>query len=182
LQLTLLVVPPARICEDQGMRLQHYIDALEKFSALHGVSVFRTPLSPWVVGRMDAKLVILRSGLSKEQQLLTLIHELTHFLVHRPEEHVNRTVCEYEAEAVEKLVAAQLGLKGLGTAIDLATVTDDLLACSVARVRWVAQTLLAALQSVTPAAQVPHTLIDYNRKPPSRSRQRPVKKSFSMMN
>lgn len=127
------------------MRLQHYIDALEEFSALHGVSVFRTPLSPWVVGRVDAKQVILRSGLSKEQQLLTLIHELTHFLAHRPEELLDRTVCEYEAEAVEKLVAGELGLKDLGAAIDLATVTDDLLACSVTRVRWVAQTLLAAL-------------------------------------
>jgi hypothetical protein len=128
------------------MRLQHFIDRLEEFGALHGVSVFRTPLSAWVMGRMDQKQVVLRSGLSKEQQLLTLIHELTHFLAHRPEEHLNRTVCEYEAEAVEKLVAAQLGLKDWGAAIDLNTVTDDLLACSVARVRWVARTLLTAVQ------------------------------------
>jgi hypothetical protein len=128
------------------MRLQHFIDRLEEFSALHGVSVFRTPLSPWVVGRMDQQQVVLRSGLSKEQQLLTLVHELTHFLAHRPDEQLNRTVCEYEAEAVEKLVAGQLGLKNLGTAIDLNTVTDDLLACSVARVRWVARTLLKAVQ------------------------------------
>lgn len=128
------------------MPLQHFIDALEEFSALHGVSVFRTRLSPWVVGRVDESQIVLRSGLSEEQQLLTLVHELTHFLAHRPEEQLNRTVCEYEAEAVEKLVAGQLGLKTLGTAIDLATVTDDLLACSVARVRWVARTLLTAVQ------------------------------------
>ncbi len=101
------------------MPLQHLIDALEEFSALHGVSVFRTPLSPWVVGRMDENQIVLRSGLSKEQQLLTLVHELTHFLAHRPDAQLNRTVCEYEAEAVEKLVAGQLGLKDLGTAIDL---------------------------------------------------------------
>jgi hypothetical protein len=150
------------------MRLQHLIDALEEFCARRGVSVFRTPLSPWVVGRMDESRVVLRSGLSKEKQLLTLIHELTHFLAHRPEEQVDRTVCEYEAEAVEKLVAGQLGLRDFGTPIDLTTVTDDLLACSVVRVRWVAQTLLAA--------------VGYRRRPPSRSRQRPVKKSFSMMN
>jgi hypothetical protein len=55
-------------------------------------------------------------------------------------------VCEYEAEAVEKLVAGQLGIKDWGAAIDLNTVTDDLLACSVARVRWVARTLLTAVQ------------------------------------
>jgi hypothetical protein len=128
------------------MRLQQFIDALEEFSTLHGVSVFRTHLSPWVVGRMDENQIVLRSGLSKEQQLRTLVHELTHFLAHRPEEQLNRTVCEYEAEAVEQLVAGQLGLKGLGAAIDLNTVTDDLLACSVARVRWVARALLTAVQ------------------------------------
>jgi len=129
------------------MRLQHFIDRLEQFSALHGVVVFRTPLSPWVAGRMDEKQIVLRSGLSKEGQLLTLIHELAHFLAHRPEEHLDRTVCEYEAEAVERLVAGQLGLKdSMGAPIDLSEVTDDLLACSVARVRWVARTLLTAVQ------------------------------------
>jgi IrrE N-terminal-like domain len=132
------------------MRLQQFIDRLEGFCALHGVTVFRTPLSPWVVGSMVGKRVVLRSGLNKEQQLLTLIHELTHFLAHRPEEHLDRTVCEYEAEAVEKLVAGQLGLKTTGTPLDLASVTDDLLACSVARVRWVARTLLTALQGAQP--------------------------------
>lgn len=128
------------------MPLQRFIDRLEEFCALHGVTVFRTPLSPWVVGRMDENQIVLRSGLNKEQQLLTLVHELTHFLAHRPEERLDRTVCEYEAEAVEKLVFGQLGLKGLGTEIDLTTVTDDLLACSVTRVRWVARTLLTAVQ------------------------------------
>lgn len=128
------------------MPLQPFIDALEEFSARHGVAVFRTPLSPWVVGRMDENQIVLRRGLSQEQQLLTLVHELTHFLAHRPEAPLNRTVCEYEAEAVEKLVAGQLGLKVAGTEIDLSTVTDDLLACSVARVRWVTQTLLAAVR------------------------------------
>jgi uncharacterized protein DUF955 len=133
------------------MRLQHFIDRLEQFSALQGVSVFRTHLSPWVVGRMHENQIVLRHGLSKERQLLTLVHELTHFLAHRPEAQLNRTVCEYEAEAVEKLIAGQLGLKDLGTAIDLGKVTDDLLAVSVARVRWVARTLLTALQDVKPA-------------------------------
>lgn len=136
------------------MRLQHFIDALEELCALHGVVVFRTPLSPWVVGRIQDKQMVLRSGLSKEQQLRTLIHELTHFLAHRPEAQLDRTVCEYEAEAVEKLVAGYLGLKDGSIAIDLDEVTDDLLACSVTRVRGVASTLLTALQDVKPAAPV----------------------------
>ena len=134
--------------------LQGFIDRLEEFSALQGVSVFRTRLSPWVVGRMDKSQIVLRHGLSKEQQLLTLVHELTHFLAHRPEAQLNRTVCEYEAEAVEKLVAGALGLKSLGKAIDLGEVTDDLLACSVTRVRWVARTLLTALQDAKSAPPV----------------------------
>jgi uncharacterized protein DUF955 len=133
------------------MRLQPLIDALEEFCGLHGMSVFRTPLNPWVVGRVDENQIVLRVKLSKEQQLLTLVHELTHFLAHRSEDQLDRTVCEYEAEAVEKLVAGQLGLKDSGAAIDLMTVTDDLLACSVARVRWVARTLLTALQDVKPS-------------------------------
>jgi len=132
------------------MRLQPYIDALEEFSARRGVSVFRTPLSPWVVGRTHGRQIILRSGLSKEKQLLTLIHELTHFLAHGAEEQIDRTVCEYEAEAVEKIIAGQLGLKDLGVEIDLTTATDDLLACSVTRVRRVAGTLLTALHDVNP--------------------------------
>jgi hypothetical protein len=134
------------------MQLQLLIDRLEEFSTLQGVAVFRTPLSAWVVGRVEENQIVLRRGLSKEQQLLTLIHELTHFLAHRPGEQLDRTVCEYEAEAVEKLVAGELGLKNIGTAIDLTTVTDDLLACSVVRVRWVARTLLTALQDARPSA------------------------------
>jgi len=135
------------------VRLQHYIDALEEFCARQGVVVFRTPLSPWVVGRTRGRQVILRSGLSKEKQLLTLVHELTHFLAHGPAEQIDRTVCEYEAETVEKIIAGQLGLKDLGE-IDLTTVTDDLLACSVTRVRWVAGTLLTALQCAKPATAI----------------------------
>jgi hypothetical protein len=134
------------------MPLQNFINALEAFSARQGIAVFRTALSPWVVGRMHEHQIVLRSGLSKKEQLLTLVHELTHFLAHRPDAQLNRTVCEYEAEAVEKLVACQLGLKDLGNAIDPATVTDDLMACSVTRVRWVARTLLAVVQEDKRAA------------------------------
>jgi hypothetical protein len=126
------------------MPLQPFIDALEAFCAHHGISVFRANLSPWVLGHTQGRQIVLRSGLSKERQLLTLVHELTHFLEHRSDGQLNRTVCEYEAEAVEKLVACQLGLKHRGAEIDLNTVTDDLLACSVTRVRRVARTLLEA--------------------------------------
>jgi hypothetical protein len=129
------------------MPLQRFIDALEDFSASRGIAVFRTPLSPWVVGRMDRHQIVLRQGMSKQQELLTLVHELTHFLAHLSAAPVDRTICEYEAEAVEKLVACRLGLNVAGAEIDHDTVTDDLLACSVARVRWVTRTLLDRLQT-----------------------------------
>ena len=137
------------------MRLQHFIDRLERFAVLRGITVHRTALGPWVLGRMQEKHVVLRCGLSKEQQLLTLIHELTHFLAHSDgHERLDRTVCEYEAEAVERLVAGQLGLKdAMQAPIDLATVTDDLLACSVARVRWVALVLCNAARGAAPVAR-----------------------------
>jgi IrrE N-terminal-like domain len=126
------------------MRLQPFIDRLERFAAHRGVTVCRTQLCPWVLGRLQEKRMLLHSGMNKEQQLLTLIHELTHLLAHA-DERLNRTVCEYEAEAVESLVAGQLGLKdSMRMPIDISTATDNLLACSVARVRRVSDTLLAA--------------------------------------
>jgi IrrE N-terminal-like domain len=135
------------------MRLQHFIDRLERFAALRGVTVFRTALCPWVLGRLQEERMFLHSGMSKEQQLLTLIHELAHLLAHS-DEQLNRTVCEYEAEAVERLVAGQLGLKdSMDMPIDLSTVTDNLLACSVARVRKVSGTLVAAARGAPSGLQ-----------------------------
>ena len=129
------------------MRLQQYIDGLEQFAARRGISVQRTTLGPWVLGKVQGNHMILRTGLSKEQQLLTLIHELTHFLAHS-ESSLNRTVCEYEAEAVERLVAGQLGLRGgVPPPADLAAITDDMLAASVQRVRWVARMLFLETQA-----------------------------------
>jgi hypothetical protein len=130
------------------MRLQHFIDALERYAADQGVAVMRLPLGCGVLGRMHENRVILRNGLSKEQQLLTLIHELTHLLAHSNElERVNRTVCEYEAEAVERLVAGELGIGDPRRSHDPSSATDDLLGCSVVRVRRVARLLLAAARA-----------------------------------
>jgi IrrE N-terminal-like domain len=140
------------------MRLQHFIDRLERFAAARGVTVFRTALDPWVLGRLQEKRMILHSGMSKERQLLTLIHELAHLLAHS-DERLNRTVCEYEAEAVERLVAGQLGLlDSTRMPIDISTVTDNLLACSVARVRSVSGTLLAAARDAPSGLQAQATI------------------------
>lgn len=126
------------------MPLQLYIDRLERFSMQCGAKVIRNSLAGGVLGRVEGRRIVLRSGLSLEQQLLTLAHELTHLIAHcNASPRPNRTVCEYEAEAVEKWVGAELKVSPHTEAgLDVASLTDDLLACSVIRVRWAAGTLL----------------------------------------
>jgi hypothetical protein len=137
------------------MRLRIYIDRLEKFSLCCGAAVVRNSLAGGVLGRLEERRIVLRSGLSLEQQVLTLTHELTHLIAHcnlspRP----NRTVCEYEAEAVERWVGAELKVPPYAEeGVDVSSLTDDLLADSVVRVRWAAHTLLSAARdgAVAPA-------------------------------
>ena len=108
--------------------------------------MIRGALGASVLGCAGKGRLVLRAGLSKEQQLLTLVHELTHLLMHcEATPRLNRTVCEYEAEAVEKWVGMQLGLPAYSREhADPFGVTDDLLKCSVMRVRWAARILLSA--------------------------------------
>ena len=85
-----------------------------------------------------------------EQELLTLVHELTHVMAHgaSARSRTQRTVCEYEAEAVECLIAQRLGFGASGFEAftgEVCTFPDGLLADSVARVGAVASTLLAVL-------------------------------------
>src|SRR5664279_5165679 len=127
------------------MSLQAYIDRLEQFSAHFGVPVLRNSLVPEVLGRVEERRIVLRTGLSLEQQLLTLTHELTHLMAHcNANPRLNRTVCEYEAEAVERWVGAALRVPPYAEDWPGSSVTDDLLACSVVRVRWAGNTLVNA--------------------------------------
>lgn len=135
-----------------GIRL--YVHRLERFAEGCGVPVVRNCLQANVLGRVEQRRIVLRTGLKLEQQLLTLVHELTHLTIHRnAQPPINRTICEYEAEAVERWVGAALGvLAGLDDEFDTSSITDDLLACSVLRVRWAAFKLLnVARESGVPA-------------------------------
>jgi hypothetical protein len=136
------------------MCLELYIDRLEQFSVHCGATVTRNSLAGGVLGRVEGRRIVLRSGLSLEQQVLTLAHELTHLIVHcdaRP--RLNRTVCEYEAEAVERWVGVELKVSPhVEEGLDVATLTDDLLAGSVVRVRWAARRLLSAARDGASAA------------------------------
>jgi hypothetical protein len=137
------------------MDLEHYIHRLERFSRHCGVPVARRSLQADVAGRVEERRIVLRAGLRPEQQLLTLVHELTHLLVHcnaRPA--INRTVCEYEAEAVERWVGTALRVAPYGdAALDVDAVTEGLLACSVRRVRWASLLLINTARGALPQSQ-----------------------------
>ena len=125
------------------VEVHRYVRRLERFAANCGVPVVRNSLVAGVLGQIEGRRIVLRTGLTLEQQLLTLVHELTHRIIHcNASPPLNRTVCEYEAEAVERWVGAALKV-GPSAKDDLdADVTEDLLACSVARVRWASHVIL----------------------------------------
>jgi IrrE N-terminal-like domain len=136
------------------MHLKLYIDRLEQFSVHCGATVIRNSLAGGVLGRVEGRRIVLRSGLSLERQVLTLAHELTHLIAHcNVSPRLNRTVCEYEADAVERWVGAELKLSPYAEeGLDVSSLTDDLLAGSVVRVRWVARTLVSAARDGVSAA------------------------------
>jgi hypothetical protein len=136
------------------MHLRLYIDRLEQFSVHCGATVIRNSLVGGVLGRVEGRRIVLRSGLSLERQVLTLAHELTHLIAHcNVSPRLNRTVCEYEAEAVERWVGAELKVPPYAEeGLDFSSLTDDLLAGSVVRVRWVARTLVSAARDGVSAA------------------------------
>jgi IrrE N-terminal-like domain len=136
------------------MHLELYIDRLEQFSVHCGATVIRNSLAGGVLGRVEGRRIVLRKGLSLERQVLTLAHELTHLIAHcNVSPRLNRTVCEYEAEAVERWVGTELKVPPYAEeGLDVSSLTDDLLAGSVVRVRWVACTLVSAARDGLSAA------------------------------
>jgi hypothetical protein len=137
--------------------IEQSLNALHRFAWRNGASVGYARLPACVSGCLDRDQIVLRVGLAPEQELLTLVHELTHVIAHvasvRASTH--RTVCEYEAEAVERLIAQRLGFGAAGFESltgKLPSFTDGLLADSVTRVCSVASTLLAVLGAWEPLA------------------------------
>jgi hypothetical protein len=127
----------------------NHIRSLEAFVERSGARLVRTSLPECVYGQVRGDLITLRAGLSPEQQLLTLVHELAHWLAHRDARPgLQCTLCEYEAEAVEALVMARLGMPLAGLeAADLGQEcpTDGLLLHSVTRVIWTSRRICRAL-------------------------------------
>ena len=125
-----------------------HIRSLESYVERSGAQLVRSPLPGSVHGRVVRDVITLRADLDPEQELLTLVHELTHWLTHRePCLQQSCTVFEYEAEAVEAVVMARLGLQSSSEPFDEegGNPTDDLLSASVARVVWASGRICEAL-------------------------------------
>ena len=126
-----------------------HIRSLESYVERSGARLVRAALPESVHGRVFGDLIVLRVDLDPQQELLTLVHELAHWLAHRgAPAHQPFTVFEYEAEAVEAIVMARLGLPWPLSGechLDDYTPTDDLLWASVTRVIWASSCICDAL-------------------------------------
>src|SRR6202451_4281770 len=124
------------------------IHALEAYIERSGARLRRTSLPACVHAFVYCDLITLRTGLSPQQELVALVHELAHWLAQRDARcGMDCTLFEYEAEAVEALVMARLGLPHVGadSALDPDSRTDNLLSASVARVIWASGRICGAL-------------------------------------
>jgi hypothetical protein len=126
-----------------------HIRSLQQFVEGNGARLVRTTLPEGVYGRVNVDLITVRRGLKPDQELRTLVHELAHWLVHRgAPPGLYCTLFEYEAEAVERLVMARLGMPYPRP--DLAdfgcdSPTDGLLSASVTRVNSASNRICGAL-------------------------------------
>jgi hypothetical protein len=132
--------------------IRSHIRSLECYVERCGGCVVRESLPEAIHGGQSRDCITLHAGLDPYQQLLALVHELTHWLAHRdaPQDlSACTTIYEYEAEAVESLVMRRLGLPWPSTdaaAEEFDRPTDGLLTSSVARVRSTVRRICQALE------------------------------------
>jgi hypothetical protein len=132
--------------------IQTHIRSLECYVERCGGCVVRELLPEAIHGGLSRDCITLHAGLDPYQQLLTLVHELTHWLAHRDAPRdlsACTTIYEYEAEAVESLVMGWLGLpcpSEDAAPEEFERPTDGLLTSSVARVRSTVRSICQALE------------------------------------
>jgi Zn-dependent peptidase ImmA (M78 family) len=132
--------------------IQSHIRSLECYVEQCGGCVVRELLPEAIHGGMSRDRITLRTGLDPYEQLLALVHELTHWLAHRDAPRdlsACVTIYEYEAEAVENLVMGRLGLPCPAedaAAEEFDRPTDGLLTSSVTRVRSTVRRICQALE------------------------------------
>jgi hypothetical protein len=132
--------------------IQSHIRSLECYVERCGGCVVREQLPDAIHGGLSRNRITLHASLDPQQQLLALVHELTHWLAHRDVAHAPgayATIYEYEAEAVESLVMNRLGLPCPADDVLAAgwyCPTDGLLTSSVTRVLSTAGRICQALE------------------------------------
>lgn len=128
--------------------IQSHIRSLECYVERCGGCVVREALPDAIHGGQAQDRITLRDGLDPYQQLLALVHELTHWLAHRgAPQGTSTTIFEYEAEAVESIVMGRLGLPCPSAAAEESDrPTDGLLTSSVTRVLSTVQRICQALE------------------------------------
>lgn len=147
-----------------------HIRSLEDYVERCGARLVRGALPEWVHGRSCRELITLRIDLTPEQELPALVHEVAHWLAHRDASPglccagpgLYCTVFEYEAEAVEALVMARLGLTQHRIDADAFAddePTDGLLSASVTRVITAGSTICRALGLEAEPASEPQAAV-----------------------
>jgi hypothetical protein len=153
---------PSMTCAVRERPCMHDIDqplkSLHSFARSRGTSVRYGGLPDGIGGCAEGGRIVLRADLGPRQELLTLVHELTHIMAHVTAVRActPRTICEYEAEAVERLIAERLGIATVeleSCMCEAPPFPDGLLADSVIRVRRVARTLIAVVSARQPLAR-----------------------------
>ena len=135
--------------------IPQHIRALERFARRRGVRLHRMALPDCLHGRQGGDQIVLRSGLAPDEELSVLVHELTHWLVHgQPERAIHCTIFEYEAEAVEALVMARLGLPAAEPC------AEELLSHSAHRVACARDQICAVLGLDAPVSSEPEAAVE----------------------
>ena len=103
------------ICNDLTGNVEGYKELIEKLIAVSPVGVSFEPINSaakWYFNDAENKIVV-KDGMSEEQTVKTLVHEIAHSLLHGKEgeeTEANRGTKEVQAESVAYTVCRMLGL------------------------------------------------------------------------
>lgn len=128
-----------------------YLERLKSFIASKGIKLETRHLYGSVQGYASSGAIVLKSGLSPAEACSTLLHELSHQLLHIQQEtnHLDRSVKEVEAEAVAFVVGTGIGLEMGSASSDYISLynngkKEDLLQ-SMQRIQLTASEILGAI-------------------------------------
>ena len=129
-------------------------EQLKAFLVGHNVELEYQALAPGLLGYTNGRRITCGLHKPTHVEFATLAHEATHVLLHFPADRSARpdlVTRETEAEAVNYLLCAQLGIAGTDASVEYIQSyrgTPDTLDASLERIRATAQRLSAELAAV----------------------------------